>query len=79
MRERRFKIELTLNLAALANTLRAGAYWSTANESGWLVRPELCNWSDPDKAGGPPNELSVKLEAIHFSGAPRCLIDRDRT
>ncbi len=43
----RFKIELTLALAPLADALRIGAFLVNGTQSGWLARPDGCKWPNP--------------------------------
>ena len=70
----RFKIELSVGLAPLANVLRAGAFFDDDQNSGWLVRPDGCAWSAPNEPLLSEIKLHIKLERVALIGAVHCTI-----
>ncbi|MEI6231955.1 MAG: SpoIIE family protein phosphatase [Planctomycetota bacterium] len=70
----RFKIELTLGLAPLANALRVGAYFIDATNRGWIVRPDGCQWPSPEDAVVSANALDVKIEDVSIDSSHVCRI-----
>jgi CheY-like chemotaxis protein len=70
----RFKIELTLGLAPLANPLRVGAYYIDDTQRGWIVRPDRCTWPEPSELANGTERLSIKREEVSVDGLPLCTI-----
>ena len=73
----RFKIELTIGLAPLANVLRAGVFIDDGQQRGWLARPDGSDWGEPLESAAPragAAQLAVKMERVVLSGALRCSV-----